>query len=100
MEWPLRKYFIGYNNYYQQPQQQVPIVPASATTIKNDEKVKITTKIPRIKSDSGGQSKKGELAPQDPEPDLETQKLLLKDLKPEDFVMETPLAAYFTLIVG
>ena len=45
-------------------------------------------------------SRKGELAPQDPDVDLEYQNFLLKDLKPEDFVMETPLAAYFTLVIG
>ena len=58
-----------------------------------------TTKKPRIiQTDSG--TKKGELAPQDPDPDQEIMKFLVKDLKDEDFIMETPLAAYFTLITG
>ena len=59
-----------------------------------------TTKIPRLTNKDSSDSKKGDLAPSDPDPDLLYQKFLLKDLKPEDFVMEAPVAAYFILIVG
>lgn len=45
-------------------------------------------------------AKKGDLAPTEANPDLEYQNFLLKDLKPADFQMETPIAAYFTLIFG
>ena len=92
-------FFKGYNSnfYQQQPQQNQNPAQNENTNSKS------TTKIPRFsKNSSGGEegSRKGELAPQDPDTDLEYQKFLLKDLKPEDFVMETPLAAYFTLFFG
>ena len=61
---------------------------------------KATTKVPRIINPDSSGAKKGDLAPTDPDPDVEYQKFLIKDLKPEDYIMETPLAAYFTLIVG
>ena len=59
-----------------------------------------TTKIPRINKDQSTNSKKGELAPQESDPDRDVMTFLVKDLKDEDFFMETPVAAYFTLIMG
>jgi hypothetical protein len=60
----------------------------------------MTTKIPRIINPSSDGPKKGDKAPSDPDPDQVMQNFLLKDLKPEDFVMETPTAAFFTLFIG
>ena len=59
-----------------------------------------TTKIPRLTNKDSSDSKKGDLAPTDPDPDVQYKNFLIKDLKAEDFEMETPVAAYFTLIVG
>ena len=59
-----------------------------------------TTRAPRITDSGGSDSKKGDLAPTEHDPDLEIQNFLLKDLTSKDFVMETPVAAYFTLILG
>ena len=59
-----------------------------------------TTKIPRLANKDSSDSKKGDLAPTDPDPDVQYKNFLIKDLKAEDFEMETPVAAYFTLIVG
>lgn len=91
--------FLGYNNYY--PQQGQQPIQQEVTTQQNGNAKAATTKIPRVISGNTEKvSRKGELAPQDPDVDLEYQNFLLKDLKPEDFVMETPLAAYFTLVIG
>jgi len=77
-------------------QQQGPQQPVNPVTTK----AQSTTKIPRLTNKDASDSKKGDLAPTDPDPDVQYKNFLIKDLKAEDFEMETPVAAYFTLIVG
>ena len=59
-----------------------------------------TTKIPRLSKGDNSAPKKGELAPTEANLEKDYENFLLKDLKPSNFQMETPLAAYFTLIFG
>ena len=72
-------------------------VTSPSSKVQNQNGIQ-TTKIPRVSKVS--ETKKGELAPQEADPDRDIMTFLVKDLKDEDFLMETPVAAYFTLILG
>ncbi len=98
----------------QQPQQPAPQAPAqtnpkrpqtataSATSSKKtDGSGGGVTKAPRVNPDAGKYAgRKGEKAPQSEDSEKVLQSFLLKDLKPEDFEMETASAAIFTLVIG
>ena len=73
-------------------------VTSPSSKVQNQNGIQ-TTKIPRVSKDQS-ETKKGELAPQEADPDRDIMTFLVKDLKDEDFLMETPVAAYFTLILG
>ena len=73
-------------------------VTSPSSKVQNQNGIQ-TTKIPRVNKDQS-ETKKGELAPQEADPDRDIMTFLVKDLKDEDFLMETPVAAYFTLILG
>ena len=73
-------------------------VTSPSSKVQNQNGIQ-TTKIPRV-SKGQSETKKGELAPQEADPDRDIMTFLVKDLKDEDFLMETPVAAYFTLILG
>ena len=74
-------------------------VTSPSSKVQNQNGIQ-TTKIPRVNKGQKSEMEKGEFAPQEADPDRDIMTFLVKDLKDEDFLMETPVAAYFTLILG